>query len=583
VLHLLCGDYLLQFTGGQENNLSIEKSEYSMQKKSKAIGKFIYATILILFILPLLVFSQVENVPISHPVYEFLFRSESRGLLPHFSTSQLPLQRNEIISALNIINQNKDKLTDVEKHILDEHLIDFNVLPIEKAVLIYSETEKNQVFSSSFFHDNDKYIYYFQDSVNSVKLKPLASVEALFSSEEVKSRNVTLGELGFRLYGSLGKHFGYFLQATNGMLINGDRNLALEEFDKLKQNVKFADLNSDFDFSESHIRFDYDWFYAIIGRETRLVGSGIAQRLFVSNNAAPGDAFSIGARFSNFEYRYTHSGILAVDQAVYKAGFNSSFPEKYLVTHRFELKPDWGEVAFWEGIIYSKRGIDLAYINPLSFFKSLEHALHDRDNSLMGGDLTIRFLNNLQLKGSYLLDDIRFEEIGTGYWSNKSAWNIGLTYNFHFNLDIGLEYARVEPYTFSHFDSINSYTNDEMLIGTGLLPNSDEISLILKYWWFGSHHPMIFKVSNERHGANIYDENGDLIKNVGADPLQTRRPDDNFKVRFLDGELIKSLKFDFHISYEFIKDFQVEANYSYRTIIDTKTHLLFIKFSFVDF
>ena len=541
--------------------------------------KFVF--ILLFIALTTVTKSQVENVPVSNPVYEFLLRSEARGLLPNFSTSHLPLQRNEIINALNLIRNSSEKLSLIEQHILEEYLKEFGVEPIVRTVVFYSSSDTEQVLSRRFFNDNDKFIYHYQDSVNSVRVKPLGSIEALFSSDN--NRNVTLGNLGVRVHGSLGNHFGYFLQATNGAIISGDRDLALREIKKLQQNVKFADLNSDFDFSESHIRFDYNWFYAIFGRETKLIGSGIRQRLFVSENAAPSDAFSLGAKFSNFEYRYTLSSLLALEGAENKVGFNSEFPDKYLVTHRFSLRPSWGEISFWEGLIYSKRGIDLAYLNPLSFFKSLEHALHDRDNSLMGGDITFRFFDGLQLKGSFLLDDIRFEEIGSGYWSNKTAWNIGLIYSLPYNFDIGFEYARVEPYTFSHFDSVNSYTNDEMLIGTGLLPNSDEISLVLKYWWFGSHHPIVLRLSQDRHGANEYDSEGNLIRNVGGDPFQTRRPEDSYTVRFLDGVLTKALRIDLKISYEIIKDFQLEALYSFRNISNENTHVLLLKFAFVDF
>jgi len=541
----------------------------------------IFIAVILLLQTPL--FGQVENVPVQHPVYEFLIRAEARGFLPHFSTSQLPIERKEIQNALNEIKKNLAQLNSTEKHVFEEHLKEFGLMTIDKVVLFYSSSDSEQVLSNKFFYNNDKYFYHYTDSNNTVNLKPLGSFESLFSSEPEKKRNVSLGNLGFRLYGSLGKHFGYLLQATNGVIISGNRELALQEFEKLRQNVKFADLNSDFDFSESHIRFDYDWFYATLGRETQLIGSGIGQRLFVSDNAAPADGLTLGAKFSNFEYRYTHSGILAVDQAKNKVGFNAEFPDKYLVTHRFSIRPSWGEFSFWEGIIYSKRDIDLAYLNPLSFFKSLEHALHDRDNSLMGADLTFRIFLGLQLKGSYLLDDIEFDKIGTKHWKNKSAWNIGLIYCLPFNLDIGLEYARVEPYTFSHFVSVNSYTNDEMLIGTGLLPNSDELSLVIKYWWFGSHHPIIARISRDRYGSNVYDSDGNLLKNVGGDPLQTKRPEDSDKVSFLGGDLMNSLRFDLLISYEILKDFHIEANYGFRNIVDKNSQIFLMKFAFIDF
>jgi hypothetical protein len=49
--------------------------------------------------------AQVENLPISHPVYDFLLRAETRGFLPHYSLASVPLQRNEITKALELIRK----------------------------------------------------------------------------------------------------------------------------------------------------------------------------------------------------------------------------------------------------------------------------------------------------------------------------------------------------------------------------------------------------------------------------------------------------------------------------------------------
>ena len=213
----------------------------------------------------------------------------------------------------------------------------------------------------------------------------------------------------------------------------------------------------------------------------------------------------------------------------------------------------------------------------------MEHALHDRDNSLMGGDITFRIMDGIQLQASYLLDDIIFGEIGKGYWSNKSAWNFGLTYAMPLGFDIGIEYARVEPYAFSHFDSVNSYTNDEMLIGTGILPNSEELSLILKYWWPLSIHPLKLRLSYNKHGENEYDKDGNLTRNVGANPLQSKRSEDSEKVSFLDGDLKETFRLDIETSYELIRDFHIHGNYSLRNINGVVDNIIYLTFSFEDF
>lgn len=524
------------------------------------------------------VFSQIENVSVSHPVYEYLKHSEAIGLLPNFSSSNLPLQRKEVISALEQIQLQSSKLSEWELKTLKNYIVEFEILPRENAVVFYSSTDSIQVLSTEFFGDKEKFFFRLKDSSKTVNLSPLGSIESMMNNDS----SVVFGNLGVRFFGSIGKHFGYYLQATNGAILNGSRTLAFNEIGKMRQNVKFATLNSDFDFSESHIATNFDWFYASIGRQTRQMGSGIDKYMFISENSAPQNAITLSAKFKNFEYHYSHSSLLATDHAKVITGFNSEFPDKYLVTHRFAVKPSWGEIAFWEGIIYSKRGFDIAYFNPLSFFKSLEHALHDRDNSLMGGDLTIRPLNRIQLKGSFLLDDIKFDEIGSGYWSNKTAWNIALTYASPFNFDISAQYSRNEPYTFSHFDSVNSYTNDMMLLGMSNLPNSDEISLKLDFWT-GGRYPITTKLLYTRHGENIYDNDGNLIKNVGGDPFQTNRPEDSHTVTFLDGNLKKKLSFELSGAYEIVRGFNLKFMYRFRSIETLNNNVIYLGLYYEDF
>jgi hypothetical protein len=326
----------------------------------------------------------------------------------------------------------------------------------------------------------------------------------------------------------------------------------------------------------------YDWFYAIIGRETRLVGSGLSQRLFMSSNAPPSDALSLGARFNNFEYRFTHGSLLALPDSSSETGVEARIPAKYMATHRFALKPSWGEIAFWEGVIYSGRNIDLAYLNPLSFMKSLEHALHDRDNSMMGGDLTLRPLAGLQLKASYLLDDVVFSEIGKSYWSNKSAWNAAVIASLPGAIDLGIEYSRIEPYTFSHFNQKNSVTSDSLIVGSYLLPNSDETSILMQWWW-GGRYPLEARLSYMRHGKNIYDTNGNLIKNVGGDPLLVRRSEDPFTVSFLDGEREDIFSASIQTGWEIIRGFNLHGIYTYRNIDGVSYNSIRVLFRFEDF
>jgi hypothetical protein len=481
----------------------------------------------------------------------------------------LPLQRKEIIAILNQM-YNDNNLSNQDKKIVTFYLREFNALEEQNTVIFENEQNTDNIFFDDLLGNKDKYIYKYSDSTSNVELKPLLKAESFFTnnSEYEENRSV-LVHGGARLMGTLSNSFGYYLQATNGTIVSGDRRLAIDRDKSYSNNVKFAFLESDLDFTQSHIRYDNGWFYATLGREVRNVGAGLFQKVFISNSSQPFDAISLGAKFSSFEYRFTHGSLLSspLDTNIAQ-GFNSVLPDKFLVMHRFAFRPSWGEIALWESVIYSARSIDFGYLNPISFFKSLEHALHDRDNSMMGIDATIRPMKNLQLKGSFLLDDIIISEIGNGYWSNKTAWNIAATYSLDLPIDLGLEYSRVEPYTYSHFNGLNSYTNDRGLLGSIIKPNSDYIGFLVNYW-ISDKYPISFRFISTRHGENVF-ENGKLVDNVGGDVNQSRRPDDKLTgIEFLDGNLIKTSIFELSAGLELIRNLNLKAMYSYETKVES--------------
>ena len=540
--------------------------------------------------------AQVEHLPISHPVYMFLQHCEAKGLLEHFSLSSLPLQRGEVAEALRSICGATPQLTASEKQTLE--LYEQEICPelrVNSSVFSSDVPRKDTLsfFSSGLFSENEKG-FYFQDENNvNVYAVPLASADFGFRSLDTQSSSMFSVQAGIRVHGTLSNRFGYFMQVTNGSLISGDRTLALEDI-RLKQNIKFAVLNSDFDFTESHIRYDYDWFYIGIGRESRLLGAGFRHHQFLGQNAPPLDAVFAGARFKQFEYRFTYASLmsLAIDtngQAILPnmgiiAGSDKYFPSKTLVMHRAAFRPKWGEIALWESVVYQNRSLDLGYLNPLSFLKSVEHSLRDRDNSAMGFDFTIRPVKGLSIKGSYLLDDLIFSKIGTDYWGNKAAYSLGALYAFP-SWNIGAEYAKVYPYTYSHFNVQNSMTSDGQIITGSLAPNSDELSLFGSLW-YGNRYPIQFLISYRRHGANQVETiNGKdtLLVNHGGDALYCKRPNDSMDAPFLAGIVLETFKTQMSIGYEIIRGFNIQAAYQFRKTGKENVHIAQVSLRFEDF
>lgn len=527
--------------------------------------------------------AQIEHVQVTHPVYEFLQRQQARGFLKEHSLAVLPLSREEVIECLRLAGENSHEMSESEMATLRRFETEFQLRDRENAVLFKSATDSSSLLFKGLFSDAEKMLYYHRDSTVTVQVSAIGSLQSVFKMYPDSANQAFIAQGGLRIFGTLGGLAGYYLQVTNGAAA-GDKILALEDR-RLSHSLKFTELNSDIDLAESHIRFKKDWFYGVIGRETRLWGSGYLYRVIVSDNAAPFDVLTLGARFKNFEYTFTHGSLLGIPaDSLPKTGVLADIPEKYMAMHRVAFRQDWGEVAVWESVLYSGRGIELGYVNPLSFLKSVEHSLRDRDNSGLGLDATVRPFKNTELRGSFFLDDIKFSEIGRDFWANKAAWNIGGMVTLPWNIDLITEYARVYPYTFSHYSRDNSATNDGVLFAGDLQPNSDWMLLKTNIWW-GNRYPLSLAASFTRRGENIF-KNDTLEKNTGSDALRTIRYErDDLRAPFLDGDRSRDVfTVEAMAGWEIIRGFALQGMYridSFKTGKISQT--MKVTFRFEDF
>ncbi|MGC8747462.1 MAG: hypothetical protein ACP5RR_01090 [Candidatus Kapaibacteriota bacterium] len=519
-------------------------------------------------------FAQMENVPLTNPIYHFLKHMQVRGLVENKSFFKTPFTRGEIQGMLQNIQNNSQELNNSEKRLLRTFLQEFELSSKTNAVLIPSETDSIQVLSPKLFSNVDKYIYHYSDSRNNVSVKPLGSLRTIFKFvKQVQSEKSIYGNLGFRVYGTIDSVLGYYIQATNGKFISGSKSLGIQEDKTLANSVKFTLLNSDFDLVESHVRYQNEWFSIGLSRETRLLGSGIHQSLVVSDNAPPMDEFFLTASFRNFKYHFSHFSLIAQPKSQVPAGASADIPPKYMVLHSttFQFK-NWN-LTYFETIVYSGRSVEIAYLNPLTFLKSVEHSLHDRDKAAMGLSFEWNIFNNFQVLGTWMLEDLIFSEIGKNFWGNKTAWNIGGIFSTPFATDVGLEYTRVEPYMFTHFNNINNRTNDGKLIGTPIPPNSDETALQIKSFVI-PRYPLIIRVSFLRHGDNVTDSTGKIIRNVGGDFNVNHSATDNYRVKFLDGIRNDLFTISLSAGIEIIRNFNLQFSFEYRKPENQKSYII---------
>ena len=504
--------------------------------------------------------AQVEHVPMSHAVYEYLDRLGVKGILPAHSASMVPLERGEVWSLLRTAAGLRSALATADGLTLDKYLREFapdaGTRADEDFVLLGPHASAGEVLDG-LGSQKQKYLLAIVDSMATLYGELLGFAE--YRSLHGDSRgdvDATLMSIGGRFRGTIAGRVGYMLQSTNGV-VSGNRGYALSD-PKLATNVKLNDLASpNFDLTEAYVRLSFGWGGVQFGREFGTMGVGYSDRLMLSDNAPAFDAFGLDVHHKAFRFRFLHGSLLS-DPLLFPGLLvkESADATKYLALHRFQFTL-FGCVNFAasEMVIYQRVSPEFAYLNPINFFKSAEHSLRDRDNALLMFDIEYFAAPGLKLYGSWLIDDISFSRMGSGWWGNEFGWQGG-AYVADVagvrSLDAIAEYTRIEPYVYSNRVSGNDYTHSGVGLGHQLAPNSDEILGELRMR-FSERLRARLNYAFERHGQNVM-QGDSVIRNVGGSALQGHREGDSETAQFLDGDRLTTHRVGLRVDYEPMTD-----------------------------
>lgn len=508
--------------------------------------------------------AQVENVPVSNQVYEFLNRMGVKGILPLYSNAMLPLSRRDVGEFLSEVAAKKEELSGAESGFLQKFMREFSHEinpPGEDAAVLLQDGFKD------LFTQKEKYLYDYTDSTLSLYVEFLGSLEYRnVTGDSYGGTHVSLEEHGGRIRGTIKDRFGYFLEGTDGTIF-GDKVFALSDR-RLAGSFKLRLPGStNFDNTSAYLRADLNWFNIEFGRERLLVGTGYGDRLLLSDNAPAFDAIRIDAHYKSLRFVFIH-GSLVQDSASFPGTIVEEPPgsNKYLALHRVQLSlVNTLNFGVSEMTVYQRYSPEFAYLNPINFYKSAEHSLGDRDNSFLSFDLELFPWKGYKFYGAWLIDDIDFSRFGTGWWGNEFGWQAGVYSTDAVgipDLDADLEFTHVEPYVYSNRTSSNDYTNGSLGMGNHLEPNSDEWMAELSYRPCSSLRTWL-NCARERHGENIT-VNGVVVKNVGGNALQGHRSGDSEVAPFLDGNLVRTDRLGLRAAYEPFTNFFITGSFEIR-------------------
>lgn len=220
------------------------------------------------------------------------------------------------------------------------------------------------------------------------------------------------------------------------------------------------------------------------GYDNNFLGSGY-RSLFLSNNA-PNYLF---LKLNTHIWKLNYTNIFAELVSKYErhAGDNL-LPKKYMTMHRLgiDITP-WLNAGVFESIIFARDNhFELQYLNPIIFYRTVEQGLGSPDNANLGFDAKAIIAHHFELYGQFFLDELRVKEMlnGNGWWGNKWGLQLGGRYVDAFNvdnLDLQGEINIIRPYTYSHRDSLNSYSHYNQALAHPKGANLIEAAAFVRY------------------------------------------------------------------------------------------------------
>ncbi|MCX6641074.1 MAG: hypothetical protein NTW14_11450 [bacterium] len=506
--------------------------------------------------------AQSTLLPVVHPVYGFLDRMETLGLLDHPLLGSKPVGRVRIAQLLDEIlekvTEQPGVLSAVDVRSLQAYRWEFHrdldregitspvaPHPEERARLgCFSDWMSEKSLFTGVFYRDGQHFYSYENPNFDAYLDPRGSAQVI--TQQGDSRSIIITSAGFRLRGQIPKTIGLYLD-FHDMTERGRgpywsrSQLYQDRFGFVFSPKGASSIN--YDVADIDVAIGGKFWELHAGKMQLRWGPGRSGQLLLSDWGTSFHqvqaAVNLGQRM-RFVYVFgSLSNYTEIDDTLYtSAGFYRTIEAaKYLAAHRLEWNPHRRlRFAFSESVIFGERSPELAYLIPINFFYSAQHDLGDEDNTLMCFDAVWIPHARWKLYGQFLIDDITFGRVTTDYYGNKIGWLAGLSYvqplGFK-NWEVALEMVKLRPFVYTHHYPVNVYTHWIAPLGYRYPPNSEvgygEIE-------FRPHRRVLLQASYTRllHGANI-----DQI-NAGGSLFAPHEKDGAENAPFLGGSLQKT-------------------------------------------
>jgi len=533
--------------------------------------KILFFLLFVMLVLSNNIFAQIENEPLASTVYDFLKEMRVKRIIRTLNDDDPNLSRFQILRHLNEIQIKRNELSNTEKKLLKNYMIEFDPREVNKKTttsLFKSNMSMTNGFSD-FFSDKEKYLFAYQKGDNNVFMEGTGHLYYINELKPNKKANAKIFDVGFRIRGTVFNHLGYYFDVSKGGAV-GDSVLTELALPPIKTSFKYVENIENiknYDFANGYLKYYTSPTEGMdlsvqLGREKLKYGLGYSKSLTLSGETPNMDFLKFNLNYGIISY----SSIFGSTVGEFNNDRSKNFT-KYFSANRLKLSfENLFDVGIAESIIHS-RGFELAYLNPVIFYKFVEHSLQDRDNGTIFADIQTHFLKDFELQGTFFLDENILSNLSDfTKASNKTAYQLGFFWYEPVglkNLSLIFEYTKIRPFVYTHFNPKNAYSAFGVGIGHPIGPNADQVFTKLSYN-LSDRVRFNLEFQKIRKGENIVDANGELVRNVGGDISQGFRGGiDSDTALFLDGVRINTDHVRFNVVFEPIKNYVFDLNYVY--------------------
>jgi len=260
--------------------------------------------------------------------------------------------------------------------------------------------------------------------------------------------------LRLRTYWYNGAFYGDLDAAESDPLIDG----YYKRFDK---HIQLDNLSGEFGFYK-------DKYHLALGRGRFQIGNSISGSIILNDRVNDYAFLKAEAEIGIFRFSFMHASLMA--DSTYAIHDNPHidsrhYPDKFIALHQLSFFP-WKNTEFFAGetVVYGNRSMDLNYLMPNSFWRSVEHDLWDRDNMLVYGGVNHRLPGDALLYAQIALDEFSYGKFFSSWWGNKYALQSGISFPLGAST-LGFEATAVRPYTYAHFTNHTMYSHDRRSLG----------------------------------------------------------------------------------------------------------------------